>query len=103
MLAAARLGSLQVYLAPSVAAVALLFAWMAVRDTVGFVVFCVLYGLLSGVLMVAPSAAISHPVLLPSMGVIGTRMGMGWMFAGSAHGRSLGRSTPSKFLTSAGS
>ncbi|KAL8924877.1 MAG: hypothetical protein Q9208_003760 [Pyrenodesmia sp. 3 TL-2023] len=82
MLAAARLGSLQVYLAASVAAVVLLFAWMAVRDSAGFVVFCVLYGLLSGVLVAAPSAAISHPVLSPSMGVIGTRMGMSWMFAG---------------------
>jgi MFS family permease len=82
MLAAARVGSLQVHLAASAAAVVLLFAWMAIHNVAGFVVFCVLYGVISGVLVAAPSAAISHPVLAPSMSVIGTRMGMSWMFGG---------------------
>ncbi|KAL9023112.1 MAG: hypothetical protein Q9196_007383 [Gyalolechia fulgens] len=82
MLAASRFGSLQTYLAASIAAVVVLFAWMAIFNVAGFVAFCVTYGLLSGVLVAAPSAAISHPVLSPSMSVIGTRMGMSWMFGG---------------------
>lgn len=82
MLIANRVGSVQVYLAASVAAVVVLFAWMAIHNVAGFVIFCVVYGLLSGVLVAAPSAALSHPVLAPSMGVIGTRMGMSWMFGG---------------------
>ncbi|KAI0439483.1 major facilitator superfamily domain-containing protein [Xylaria telfairii] len=80
MLAATRLGSVQVYLAATLSTVVALFAWMAVRNVGGFVTFCVLYGLTSGVLVAAPSAAISHPVLSPDMSVIGTRLGMLWMF-----------------------
>ncbi|KAI1114023.1 major facilitator superfamily domain-containing protein [Nemania sp. NC0429] len=80
MLAATRLGSVQVYLAATLSTVVVLFAWMAVHDVGGFVTFCVFYGLTSGVLVAAPSAAISHPVLSPSMSVIGTRLGMLWMF-----------------------
>ncbi|KAI8948749.1 major facilitator superfamily domain-containing protein [Xylaria longipes] len=80
MLAATRLGSVQVYLAATLLTVVVLFAWMAVRNVGGFVTFCVFYGLTSGVLVAAPSAAISHPVLSPNMSVIGTRLGMLWMF-----------------------
>lgn len=80
MLAASSVGSVQVYLAATLAAVVVLFAWTAVHDVAGFVVFCVVYGLISGALVAAPSAAISHPVLSPSMGVIGTRLGILWMF-----------------------
>ncbi|KAI8631514.1 major facilitator superfamily domain-containing protein [Xylariaceae sp. FL1651] len=80
MLAATRLGSVQVYLAATVSAAVVLFSWMAVYNVGGFVTFCVLYGLVSGVLVAAPSAAMSHPVLSPTMSVIGTRLGMGWMF-----------------------
>ena len=82
MLAANRVGSMQVYLAATAAAIAVLFAWIAVHTVAGFVVFCIMYGLVSGVLIAAPSAAVSHPVLSPSMDVIGTRMGTCWMFAG---------------------
>ncbi|KAJ8120306.1 hypothetical protein ONZ43_g2953 [Nemania bipapillata] len=80
MLAATRLGSVQVYLAATLSTVVVLFAWMAVHNVGGFVTFCVFYGLTSGVLVAAPSAAISHPVLSPNMNVIGTRLGMLWMF-----------------------
>ncbi|KAI0458856.1 major facilitator superfamily domain-containing protein [Xylaria acuta] len=86
MLAATRLGSVQVYLAATLSTVVVLFAWMAVRNVGGFVAFCVFYGLTSGVLVTAPSAAISHPVLSPDMGVIGTRLGMLWGCRGSHWG-----------------
>ncbi|EGE01788.1 MFS monocarboxylate transporter [Trichophyton equinum CBS 127.97] len=71
MLAAGRLGSLQVYIAATVGTIVALFSWTAVHNVA-----------VSGVQVAAPSAAMSHPVLSPTMSVIGTRMGMGWMFAG---------------------
>lgn len=80
MIAASHFGSVQVYLVAILAAVVVLFAWAAVHNVAGFVVFAVVYGLISGTLVAAPSAAISHPVLTPSMSVIGTRMGILWMF-----------------------
>ncbi|KAI1173355.1 MFS general substrate transporter [Nemania sp. FL0916] len=80
MLAATRLGSVQVYLAATVATMIVVFTWMAVTNVGGFITFSVFYGLTSGVLVAAPSAAISHPVLSPNMNVIGTRLGMLWMF-----------------------
>ncbi|RYP67917.1 hypothetical protein DL771_006950 [Monosporascus sp. 5C6A] len=82
MLAAVRFGSLQVYIAATVGTVVVLFAWIAVYNVAGFVTFCLMYGIVSGVQVAAPSAAMSHPVLSPTMRVIGARMGMAWMFAG---------------------
>lgn len=82
MLVAGRLGSLQVYFVAAVVTVIVLFAWIAVHDTVGLLIFCVTNGIVSGALVAAPSAAVSHPVLSPTMSLIGTRMGMAWMFAG---------------------
>lgn len=80
MLAASLVGSMQVYLVATLAAVVVLFAWTAVHNVPGFVIFSVVYGLISGTLVAAPSAAISHPVLSPSMSVIGMRLGILWMF-----------------------
>ena len=80
MLAASRIGSVQVYLVATLAAVVVLFSRTAVHNVAGFVVFSVVYGLISGALVAAPSAAISHPVLAPSMSVIGTRLGILWIF-----------------------
>ncbi|EZF31707.1 hypothetical protein H109_06000 [Trichophyton interdigitale MR816] len=82
MLAAGRLGSLQVYIAATVGTIVALFSWTAVHNVAGFLSFALMYGIVSGVQVAAPSAAMSHPVLSPTMSVIGTRMGMGWMFAG---------------------
>ena len=62
-----------------IAAVILLFGWMGVTNTSGFVVWCVFWGIVSGVLATAPIAAVSHPVLTPSQGELGTRMGMSLM------------------------
>lgn len=82
MLFAGRLGSMQVYLAATVGAVVVVFSWLAVHTAAGLVVFSIFYGLVSGVMVAGPSAAISHPTLSPSMSVIGTRMGTTWMFGG---------------------
>ena len=62
-----------------IAAVILFFGWMGVSSTSGFIVWCVFWGVVSGVLATAPIAAVSHPVLTPSQGELGTRMGMSLM------------------------
>ncbi|KAL9584623.1 MAG: hypothetical protein Q9212_001999 [Teloschistes hypoglaucus] len=58
------------------AAVIVLFGWMGVTNMSGFIVWCVMWGVVSGGLATAPIAAVSHPVLTPSPGELGTRMGM---------------------------
>jgi fucose permease len=62
----------------SVLGVILLFCWISIDSKAGFVVWCVFWGFVSGVLVTGPTSTIPHPVLSPSMDVIGTRMGMGW-------------------------
>lgn len=80
MLAASRVGSIQVYLGATLAAVAVLFSWTAIHNVADFVVFSVMFGFILGMLVAALSAAISLPVLAPSMSVVGTRLGTLWMF-----------------------
>lgn len=82
MLAAAYVGAMVVYLAGTTLAAVVLFSWMAVHNVGGLITICLLYGIASGVLVAAPSAVMSHPVLSPTISVIGTRMGISWMFAG---------------------
>ncbi|KAI0517017.1 MFS general substrate transporter [Xylaria bambusicola] len=82
LVAAIYIGAVQVYLAGTVVAIVVLFAWMSVRSVGGVVAFAIIYGLVSGVLVAAPSAAMSHPTLSPTMDVIGSRMGVVWLFAG---------------------
>jgi predicted MFS family arabinose efflux permease len=82
MLAAAYVGSIVVYLAGTAMAAAILFSWVAVSNVGGLITICLMYGTASGILVAAPSASMSHTVLLPDMSVVGTRMGMGWMFGG---------------------
>jgi len=66
----------------------LLFSWIAVHSLPAFVVWCVLWGFVAGVLVTAPSSTTAHPVLSPSMNVVGTRLGMSWM--GSSIGSVIG-------------
>lgn len=80
-LIANRVGSIQTFIFWAAAAVVLLFAWLGINSVPGFVVFSAVWGFISGVLVTAPAAAVSHPTLSPSMGVIGTRLGMSWITA----------------------
>lgn len=50
------------------------FAWIAIKDTAGLVVFSVLYGFVSGLWLTLP--AITAVSLSPHLGVVGVRMGM---------------------------
>ena len=60
----------------------MLFVWISIRNIPGFIVFCVIWGFVSGVLVTAPPAAVAHRALSPSLDVIGTRLGMSWMSSG---------------------
>ncbi|KAF7592298.1 hypothetical protein BBP40_000429 [Aspergillus hancockii] len=60
------------------ASAALIFGWIGISTLPSFIVFCVLFGIFSGVLISANPLVIAHPVVSPSPGMIGTRMGMQW-------------------------
>ena len=85
-----RVTPIRVFFVCIVAAVILLFGWMGVSDSPGFIVWCVFWGILSGAIATAPIAAVSHPVLTPSPGELGTRLGMSLMV--SAIGDAVGPS-----------
>ena len=73
------LGVSRVLLAAVVASTVLLFGWIGVHNLAGFVVFCILFGLFSGVLISANPVVVAHPVVSPTPSVIGTRLGMQWL------------------------
>ena len=58
----------------------LAFAWIAVHNLGGFIVFLVLYGFASGMLATLPAVVL--PYVCPSLAVLGTRMGMVYAAAG---------------------
>ena len=60
------------------ASAVLLFGWIGVYNLAGFVVFCILFGVFSGVLISANPVVTAHPVISPTPSVIGTRLGMQW-------------------------
>ena len=74
-----KLGVSRVLLAAVVASTVLLFGWIGVQNLAGFVVFCILFGLFSGVLISANPVVVAHPVISPTPSVIGTRLGMQWL------------------------
>lgn len=73
-----RLGASHILLVSVIASAVLLFGWTGIHSVAGFVVFCVLFGIFSGVLISANPLVIAHPVVSPTPSVIGTRMGMQW-------------------------
>ncbi|KAE8366298.1 major facilitator superfamily domain-containing protein [Aspergillus caelatus] len=76
-----RLGAGMILSASVTASAALIFGWIGVRTQASFIVFCVLFGISSGVLISANPLVIAHPVVSPSPAMIGTRMGMLWFTA----------------------
>lgn len=73
-----RLGASRLLLTAVVTSSILLFGWMGVHTLAGFAVFCVLFGLFSGMLISANPVVVAHPAVSPTPGVIGTRLGMLW-------------------------
>ena len=74
-------GPIEIFTFWAFAAVVLLFAWIGIQNVPGFVVFSALWGYISGVLVTAPIAVVAHPVISPSLSVIGLRLGMCWSMA----------------------
>lgn len=79
----ARIPPIRIFVFWALASVILLFSWIGVTTMPGFVVWCVLWGFVSGALVTAPIASMSHTVLSPSPAELGTRIGMS-MFAAAA-------------------
>ena len=73
-----KLGASTLLLGAVVTSSTMLFGWIGVHTVAGFVVFCILFGLFSGVLISANPVVVSHPVISPTPSVIGTRLGMQW-------------------------
>ncbi|RDH27439.1 MFS general substrate transporter [Aspergillus welwitschiae] len=75
-----RLGSLNVMILVSLVVTVLAFAWMGIHSNAGAIAFAVIYGFASGTVV-----ALMPPVLAllcPDMAVVGTWMGMSFVFAG---------------------
>ena len=73
-----KLGTSRLLLASVVISSVMLFGWIGVHNLAGFIVFCILFGLFSGVLISANPVVIAHPVVSPTHSVYGTRLGMQW-------------------------
>lgn len=58
----------------------LAFCWIAIDRKAGLIVFCIFYGFFSGTFVSLPPTTVVS--LSPSLGVVGTRMGMSFAFAG---------------------
>lgn len=69
---------MNIFLVSTIAGVVLLFSWIVVEGRASSIVFCVLWSIISGVLVTTPQAALAHPGLSPSPDVMGTRLGMNW-------------------------
>jgi predicted MFS family arabinose efflux permease len=81
-LAAQRFGPMLVFLGATAGCSMLLFSWIAVYNLPGYFAFCAIFGFFSGVLVSVPPASLTHPILSPSLDVVGTRLGMSWSMAG---------------------
>jgi MFS family permease len=59
----------------------LAFAWIGIRNLAGTIVYACLYGVVSGAMVSLPATVVAT-TLSPHMGVVGTRMGMTFLFGG---------------------
>ncbi len=64
-----------------------MLSWAGIHNLPGFMVFCVLYGLLAGI--ITTLTTVMAPALSPSLNVVGTRLGMA--YACSSMGVLVGR------------
>lgn len=79
---AQKIGAMPVVAFATAASVAIIFSWIAITDVAGFAVFCILWGLFSGVFISADPVIISVRPISPNLNVLGTRLGMVWMCGG---------------------
>ncbi|KNG80952.1 hypothetical protein ANOM_011109 [Aspergillus nomiae NRRL 13137] len=62
------LGASHILLVSVIASAVLLFGWTGIHSAASFVVFCVFFGIFSGVLISANPRAIAHPIVSPTLG-----------------------------------
>ena len=79
-LMADKLGSLNTIIPHAFIAAILTFAWLGINNAPGLWVFSALYGYFSGAIVSLPPTIVA--LISPNMGLIGTRMGMSFTFAG---------------------
>ncbi len=79
-LLADKYGSLNTIVPRAFFAAILTFAWLGINDAAGLWVFSILYGYFSSAIVSLPPTIIA--LISPNMGLIGTRMGMSFTFAG---------------------
>lgn len=84
---AKRFGAIGLFTFSSVAGGVLVLSWAGIHNLPGFMVFCVLYGLLAGI--ITTLTTVMAPALSPSLNVVGTRLGMA--YACSSMGVLVGR------------
>ena len=75
-----KTGPLNMLLPCAAISALLAFCWIAISSKAGLIVFCILYGFFSGTFVSLPPTTVVS--LSPSLGVVGTRMGMSFAFAG---------------------
>ncbi|OJJ50182.1 hypothetical protein ASPZODRAFT_58000 [Penicilliopsis zonata CBS 506.65] len=76
-LLADRFGSLQIMVLCTAVSALLSYAWIAIHDPAGLIVFCLLYGFFSGAVVSLPASVLAR--LPPDLGRVGTWMGMSFL------------------------
>lgn len=80
-LLADRIGSVNTIIPISLIATIMMFAWMGIKNEAGSIVSACIYGFASGAIVSLPPTIIAR--LTPDMSLVGTRMGMSFLFAGT--------------------
>jgi MFS family permease len=75
-----KIGSLNTIVPIGAIATILAFAWIGIKNEAGTIVFACIYGFASGAMVSLSPAIIVH--LTPNLGVVGTRLGMCFIFGG---------------------
>jgi MFS family permease len=75
-----KTGPLNMLIPCSAISALLAFCWIAIKNKAGIIIFCILYGFFSGTFVSLPPTTVV--TLSPNLGVVGTRMGMSFCFAG---------------------
>ena len=75
-----KTGAMPVSLTANICSAILLFGWIGIRSTASFIVWSLLFGFFSGVLIGSNPIAVAHPTISP-LAVYGTRWGIMSMIA----------------------
>ncbi|TVY83298.1 Aspyridones efflux protein apdF, partial [Lachnellula suecica] len=78
-LLADKLGSLEVMTASAIISAVVAFCWLAINNLGGLVVFCIVYGFVSGAVVSLPPTVVAG--FVPGLHVLGTWIGMGLLCA----------------------